>query len=130
MRSVRSGILLGLLVWAIPFAISFASWPLHESQRALFESIMAVAVTGTVAVLALMYMRRVQRAHAREGLILGVVWYAVSFLIDRLLFSGGPMKMGFGEYMADIGLTYAIIVIVPWAMGVVQARGETTPQSD
>jgi hypothetical protein len=121
--------ILGLLVWAIPFAISFAAYPLHAPNRALFESIMAVVVTGTVALLALMYLRPVRRAHAREGLLVGALWYVISFLIDQAMFSGGPMRMSFADYMADIGLTYVIIVIVPWAIGVAQGRGALARQA-
>ncbi len=129
MHSARNAVILGLLVWAIPFVISFAAYPLHGPTRALFESIMAVAVTGTVALLALVYLRSVRRAHAREGLLIGALWYAISFLIDQAMFSGGPMRMSFSDYMADIGLTYVIIIVVPWAIGVAQGRGASERQA-
>jgi hypothetical protein len=51
-------------------------------------------------------MKHVTRRPAREGLLLGVIWFLMSFGIDQLMFSGGPMRMGFGEDMADIGVTH------------------------
>jgi hypothetical protein len=53
--SIRRAILFGPLVWAVPFAVAFAAFPLRESWWALFESIMPVAVAATVVWLALVW---------------------------------------------------------------------------
>ena len=114
----------GVLAWLIPFVVAFAAFPFRESARPLFESIMAVTVTATAVVLGLAYLKRSKSASVRDGLLLGLVWFAICVTIDApLMLFGGPMKMSFGAYMADIGLTYAAIPIV--TCGLAAARGAT-----
>jgi hypothetical protein len=43
MKSLKLAIIYGILVWAIPFVVSVVIFPIHDSNRPLFESIMPVA---------------------------------------------------------------------------------------
>lgn len=113
-------------MWLVPFLLAFLAFPWRESARPLFESIMAVTVTATAVVLGLGYLRRVERGCGREGVVLGLMWLVMSVLIDApLMLLGGPMKMSFGAYLADIGLTYVSIPVVTWGLAVARAsRGD------
>lgn len=52
----------------------------------------------------------------------GLLVWLVPFVIDSpLMLLGGPMKMSFAAYMADIGLTYLIFPIVTWGLGSVMS---------
>lgn len=124
MKSVKKAILFGFLVWLIPFVIAVVITPIRTNQRALFESIMVVVVTGFTALFAILYFQKVEKSFVKEGVILGVVWFVISIVIDLLMFMWGPMKMSFLDYMADIGLTYLIIPIVTISFGyLLQKRG-------
>lgn len=126
MSSWRRGIGLGFLVWLVPFAISFAAFPLHESARPVFESIMAVAVAGAAVGLGLGYSLRAEDMGPREGLLLGAVWFVMCVLIDApLMLVGGPMKMSLGAYLGDIALTYVSIPLVTWGLGAASAAGRS-----
>jgi hypothetical protein len=115
---------LGVLAWLIPFVVAMLAFPLREPARPLFESIMAVAVTATAVVLGLWYLRRLDRGVVREGLQLGLIWFVMCVLIDApLMLFGGPMKMSFGAYMADIGLTYVVIPVVTCGLAAARAGG-------
>jgi hypothetical protein len=128
MTSWKKAILLGLASWLIPFVIGFAAFPLRQPNRPLFESIMAVAVTATAVLLGLSYLRRVERATPREGLLLGLIWFVINVLIDApLMLFGGPMQMSFAQYMADIGLTYASIPVVTWGLATPRFRLPAKP---
>ena len=122
MRSWGRTLGLGFIVWLAPFVVAFLAFRIRENARPLFESIMAVTVTATAVVLGLVYLKRNDSARAREGLALGMIWFVMCVLIDApLMLFGGPMKMSFGAYMADIGLTYAVIPIVTWGLGAARA---------
>ena len=124
MTSVRKALGYGVLVWAIPFAVAFVIFPLRQSARPLFESIMPVAVAGAAAGFALRYFRAVRTAFAREGARLGLVWLLISIAIDApLMLLGGPMQMTVGQYVADIGITYLLIPVITVAIGVARAQG-------
>src|SRR3972149_1625373 len=113
MRSWGRVLWLGLVAWMAPFVVAFLAFPFRESARPLFESIMAVAVTATAVVLGLSYLKRLGGGLVREGFLLGLIWFAMCVLIDApLMLFSGPMKMSFGAYMADIGLTYLSIPVV------------------
>jgi ABC-type tungstate transport system substrate-binding protein len=111
----RRAVVSGLGVWAIPFVVAMGIFPLRESERPLFESLMAVAVVGAATLFAYRYART-EPGFARQGLALGLVFLAVSVVIDLLLFSWGPMKMGLVEYAKDIGVTYLALPIITYGM--------------
>jgi hypothetical protein len=122
MVSFRKALLFGLIVWAVPFAVAWTIYPIHESWRALFESIMPVVIAATVVLLALFYFRTVKRGCLREGALLGAIWFAMSFVIDLFMFSGGPMRMSFREYVGDVGLTYLMIPLITTGLGAARAE--------
>ena len=51
------------------------------------------------------------------GLLLGLLWLVISFGIDLIMFTWGPMKTPFLDYVSDIGVTYLIIPIVTIGIG-------------
>jgi hypothetical protein len=126
MKSVKLALLYGFLVWVLPFAVAFMIFPLRTSDRLFFESIMPVAVTLAVVIFSLLYFKKLDGNFSKEGLLLGLIWLAISIGIDLLMFSGGPMKMGFTDYMKDIGFTYLIIPIVTVGFGLLNRNNKAT----
>jgi hypothetical protein len=119
MVSLRKALIYGVVVWLVPFAVAFAAFPLRESNRPLFESIMPVAVAGAVAGCAVRYFRVVTTDFKGEGLRLGLVWLLISVVIDApLMLLGGPMHMSIGQYLADIGVTYLLMPVITVGIGV------------
>jgi hypothetical protein len=113
-------VLFGFLVWLVPFLVSFVVFPLKDSNRALFESIMPLVLTVVVTTLAYYYLKDINLEYLKNGLIIGVVWYIVSIVIDLCLFMpASPMHMSFGDYMMDIGLTYFIIPVITVGMALI-----------
>ena len=112
----------GALVWLVPFVVAVLVFPLHESSRPLFESIMAVTVTATAVVFGLLYMKQVAGDFVRESIRLGILWFIIAVVIDApLMLIGGPMKMSLAQYIADIGVTYLCIPAVTWGIGVARS---------
>ncbi len=108
----------GVLIWLIPFAVAFLIFPLKESHRPLFESIMPVAVTLATLLFSVLYFKQVQGNFHTVGWWLGLTWMAISLAIDLPMFMlEGPMTMTFADYMMDIGLTYLIILTIPVGFG-------------
>jgi hypothetical protein len=122
MTSWRKAILLGFLVWLIPFAAALTISPLKESWRLLFESIMPVVLSAVVALLTFIYFHVVEGRWLREGLLLGFLWFAMSVLIDLPLMLGPPLNMPLAEYVADIGVTYLMVPIITTAMATAFGR--------
>jgi hypothetical protein len=122
MAAFGRALLFGFLVWLIPFVTAFAIFPLRQSARPLFESIMPVTVTLVVVAFGLMYFKGVTRRFTWEGLSLGLLWMAESVAIDApLMLLGGPMQMSGGEYLADIGVTYLLMPVVTVGLGLAKA---------
>jgi hypothetical protein len=112
----------GFLVWLVPFVVASIIIPTRLEWRELFESIMAVTLTTTVTVLAYDYLRRIGGAQTSAGLIAGIVWLAISVLIDLPFMLSSFVGMSLGEYLADIGLTYLLIPVVTTGMGMAFAH--------
>jgi hypothetical protein len=96
-------LLYGFLIWLIPFIVSVLIFPIHQTQRPLFESIMPVVIVACAVFFSILYFRRVTSGFQREGARLGAAWLAISLFIDLLLFIEGPMNVVVD--MKDIGLT-------------------------
>lgn len=113
---------LGFLVWLIPFAISFLVFPTKAMFAPFFETVMAVVVTGVGVVFAAIGFRGVKAGFIKEGIVLGLIFFAVSVLIDLPLFSFGPMATDLASYMMDVGLTYLIYPIITVGAGYMLAK--------
>ena len=108
----------GFLIWVIAFVVAFFLYPVRESNRPLFESIMPVVLALSTAVLGVRYFRGVTAGHRREGLVLGSVWLLINVGVDLpLMLTPSPMQMGLDEYLGDIGLTYLVIPTITVAIG-------------
>ena len=108
----------GFLIWLIPFLVSFVIFPLRNTNRPLFESIMPVVLVLTVMIISVLYFKKIEKESLKEGLIAGVLWFVLSLVIDLMLFlPASPMQMSFSDYMMDIGLTYLIILMIPIGIG-------------
>lgn len=132
MVALRKALLFGVFIWMIAFLVAFAIFPIRESSRPLFESIMPVVLALATVFFAHRYFKGVQTGFAREGLLLGLVWMGTNILIDLpLMLSPSPMQMTLADYVADIGVTYALIPIITTGVGLVRAQGgEGVSRSD
>src|SRR3989338_8770243 len=117
MKSIKKTLLYGFLIWLIPFIVAFLIFPIRESNRALFESIMPVVITICVVFFAHLYFKKADNYYKKEGILLGLTWLAISFVIDLTMFMQGPMKMLFADYVMDIGITYLIIPTITIGFG-------------
>jgi len=113
----------GFLIWLIPFLVSFVIFPLRNTNRPLFESIMPVVLVLTVMIISVLYFKKIEKESLKEGLIAGVLWITLGLAIDLLLFlPASPMQMSFSDYMMDIGLTYLIILMIPISIGALVSK--------
>jgi hypothetical protein len=122
MKKLAKLISYGFLIWLIPFGVSILIFPLHESERSLFESIMPVVISACAVFFSVRYLTDVTSEFLREGLIIGTAWTAISILMDLPLFLEGPFKMPLLEYIKDIGLTYLIIPLITIGFGCLLKR--------
>lgn len=98
-------LLLGLASWLVPFAFSFALFPLRKANAPLFGSLMELVVLVTAGSLLSFYFLH-RAVSARESALVGLLWLAMNLLIDYPLFAYGPMKMTPLAYYSEIGLVY------------------------
>ncbi|TAL19136.1 hypothetical protein EPN90_04140 [Patescibacteria group bacterium] len=117
MKSIKSAVIYGFLIWLIPFTVAFLIFPLRISDRPFFESIMPVAVTATTVIFTVLYFKKVEANFLKEGALLGAVFLAISITIDLLMFSRGPMAMPLLNYVKDIGFTYLLIPAITIGTG-------------
>ena len=112
----------GALLWAAPFAVSFAVEPLRDDHRGCFESVMAVTVAAACTAVIVRYLIGHPETSSARCAAIGLVWAAMSIVFDLPLMLTEPVNMSLGEYMADIGLTYAMYPLIALGAGVLAAR--------
>ena len=118
MKSLKKSILFGFLVWLLPFIVAFLIFPIHESNRPLFESIMPIVITISVIIFTYLYFKNVDKNIKAEAVKLGIIFILISLVIDLIMFMpNSPMHMELLDYTMDIGLTYLMIPIITIGMG-------------
>ncbi len=93
MKSIKSSLLYGFFLWLIPFAVSFFIYPIRESNRPLFESIMPVVITASLMFFSTLYFKKLKTDFFKEGVYLRIIWLVINIGIDLKMFSRGPMAM-------------------------------------
>ena len=122
MKSLKKAFIFALLVWVVPFVVAMFVFPLRESDRAFFESIMPVAVVLATVFFSTLYFKKVDTYFLKEGILLGFIFLLVSLAIDLVLFSQGSMAMPLGDYIKDIGFTYLMIPVITIGFGFILSR--------
>ena len=112
-------LLFGVAVWALPFVSGMAIFPIVPPETALFDTLMSVAMAFAASLFGYLHLRRSTTPSLDEGLFAGTIWMLLSLTLDVPFFIFGPeqMRMDPGDYMADIGFTYAMIPIIVGAIG-------------
>lgn len=103
----------------ITFLMAIVMTPVKTFSGQLFDSLIPVVLVIVVILFATVYFKDVRSAFLREGIVLGLVWLLACLLLDLPMFSEGPMKMSFGDYMMDIGFTYLLIPATTIGIGYV-----------
>ena len=132
LKSTKAVLLYGFLIWLIPFIVSVLIFPIHDSNRALFESIMPVTITIVVLFFSMLYFGKLEKDYLNEGIMMGIIWFVISIAIDLFIFlPESPMQMTFAEYMMDIGITYVIIIVIPVSIGyILQQKNERIHENE
>ena len=109
---VKRAFFYGFLVWLIPFITAVLIFRIHESNRPLFESIMAVVIVAVAVFFTGKYFRHVEKYFVKEGVQLGVLWLLISVAADFPFFITGPFAMSPMEYVSDIAVIYLIFPLI------------------
>lgn len=112
-------ILFGIAVWAVPFAIGFALFPVLDPSSTLFDTLMSVAMAFSATLFAYLHLRRSPNPSLDQGLFVGTIWMVMAIALDLPFFIFGPeeMRMPVADYLADIGFTYAMIPFIAAGIG-------------
>lgn len=111
--------------WLVPLVVSISISSLKTSHRPLFESLMAVTLAGSTVLIGSIYLRRRPGNPTRLGVRIGLLWMIANWMLDGLMFSGGPMKMSFSEYAMDIGTAYFMIPLITIGLGFMRRTSQT-----
>jgi len=107
----------------IIFAIAFLIFPIHETNRVFFESIMPVILSITTLFFTFKYLCQVENHFIKEAAYFGITVTAVNWFIDALLMlSPSPMQMTLTDYFQDIGFTYFMITPITLGFGFLANR--------
>lgn len=118
MESFKKAILYGFFIWLIVFVTAFMIFPIRETNRAFFESIMPVIISIATSFFAFKYFSKVESDFIKEGFYFGIVVTVINWIIDAvLMLSPSPMQMTLSDYFQDIGFTYFMILPITLGFG-------------
>lgn len=119
MNKYVRNVLYGFLAWLIPFIASFFFYSREGKLTIdifLFKSIMIVVGSFSAAILLVSYFRNINVDYFKEGIIVGMIWFGISIVLDLLILI--PMSgMSITDYFMQIGLRYLAIPAISIAVG-------------
>lgn len=117
----KGALLFGLLIWIVPFAVAI---PFYSPQgevlinETAFKTLMIVVGSAVGAIASIIYFRKVDCGYSCEGVRVGMLWMAISWLLDMVTVV--PMAhMDVPAYFTQIGLRYLPIMMMTVAIGTV-----------
>ena len=135
MKSIKKTLFYGFLIWLIPFITAFLIFPIKESNRALFESIMPIAITVSVVFFAYLYFKKLDNDYKKEGImnnntkfifwtprILSIMFIVFLSLTSLDVFSSEstPWQIAVGLFMHNIPvLVLLAVLIISWKREIV-----------
>ena len=114
-------LLLGLIIWVIPFVASVLVWDTETGiPKVSYPWFYAlIAITGAIgfAIAACLYFRNVQDSPVKEATVTGVVWYVEMLILDLIV-----LVMLFGMTFSDYShliLSYLNVLVLSILVGYV-----------
>jgi hypothetical protein len=115
---------MGFITWLIPFVASFGFYDRAGNLNVsygMFKSVMVVVSSITGMYLLNQHMKLIQSNFMREGLITGIAWLMINYVLDLLVLV--PMAgMTLVEYFTTIGLGYLQIPVICTFVGMILKR--------
>lgn len=124
MKKYLKNVLFGFIAWLIPFISAFFFYTREGKliiDQLLFKNIMVVVGSVTGAILLVLYFKKIKTDYLKEGIITGIIWFAVNIVLDLLILipmSGMPVS----TYFTRIGLEYLAIPAMAIAVGAALAN--------
>jgi len=116
--------LYGFLAWLIPFISAFFFYTREGKLNIdifLFKTIMIIVGSITGAILLVSYFKKINANYLKEGIFVGVIWFAINILLDLLVLI--PMSgMSLSDYFTQIGLRYLVMPAMSIAVGAALAN--------
>jgi len=113
-------IFFGILIWLIPFLISFLFLDMEGNfiiPETFFKSIMIVVGSFVAIILSVKYYKSIKNDFVQEGIILGISWFIISIALDLVMVFSNFFQVTVLEYFTDIGLRYLCIPIFTIGLG-------------
>jgi len=115
MKRMLKAIGFGALIWTVVAVIMAAILPLMESNRGLYDSISAVAISLSLVVFTTLYLKNVASDVIKESIYLSLIIIAVCAACDASLVMFGILKMS--EFVPGIVISYLMTPIIIIGMG-------------
>ncbi len=111
----------GFIVWVVPYVSAIPLLGLMESDEIFFKTLMIVIGGLVGAICAVLYFNNVEKDFLKEGILLGVVWVVLNWLLDFVGLL--PLsKMSYGRYFMEIGLRYIAMLSPTVAIGYILSK--------
>lgn len=112
-------LLLGLIVWAVPFFSSFFVWDLEANAPSVsmgwFNAVMAFAWAIGFAIAAYLYFKGIKKDIVNEAWSTGITWY-IELLVLDLIILVGLFKMAMSDFY-PLMLTYLNAIAISVSIG-------------
>lgn len=117
MHALPKALLYAFMGWLIPYITSFAMYPLQEQGHPLVGMVMPLSMALCGVFFSLLYLGTTEEAFAREGVMLGILCFVVSFSLNLAMALLGPGPVSMYSFMTNAGMMSLMYPVVIVGMG-------------
>jgi drug/metabolite transporter (DMT)-like permease len=111
LRFIGKTLLFGFILWVSVFVVSFGLFNINLTDPVFFETLITITLTVFTTLYGYIFFKK-EKPPFKKSLFVGMIWLLINIAIDLPMFSFGPMKRPFINYMTDVGLTYLVIPVI------------------
>jgi hypothetical protein len=119
MNKFLKKVLLGLIIWAVPFIAAMFVWDIKANAVRIsmdwFSALMSFTGAVGFAIAAFLWFRDVKKNAVKEGWMAGITWYIELLLLDLIVLVG-LFRMAMADYYSML-LTYLNVLVLSAAVG-------------
>jgi drug/metabolite transporter (DMT)-like permease len=111
LKFIGKTLLFGFILWVSVFVVSLGLFNIKQTDPIFFETLITITLTVFTTLYGYIFFKK-EKPLFKKSLVVGIIWLLINIAIDLPMFSFGPMKRPFINYMMDISFTYLVIPII------------------
>ena len=116
--SIKKTLVYGFIIFLIPLLAYLFLSSLDSFLAAYSLAIFIILLVSMTMECSILYLGNVKENTDQEGVVIGFIWFSLSFVLSLIIYTLVLDKGGFAEYFISVGVYYFIVPIITSGAGI------------